>query len=97
MSLRGRFKNKIGKMEHLKPLAAETESGLKVRVWFELMLVWYEQKGIVRGPVFGDERGKRVRAKHYEMEILAQLEWIQMNLDSLISLNVNVFENMGVG
>jgi len=51
----------------------------------------------VRGPVFGDERGKRVRAKHYEMEILTQLEWIQMNLDSLISLKVNVFENMGVG
>jgi hypothetical protein len=30
MSLRGWFKNKIGEMEHLKPLATETESGLKV-------------------------------------------------------------------
>jgi hypothetical protein len=97
MSLRGRFMNEIGKMEHLKPLATETESGLKVQVWFERMLVWYEQKGIVRGPVFCDERGNRVRAKHYEMEILTQLEWIQTSLDDLISLNVNVFEDMGVG
>jgi hypothetical protein len=31
------------------------------------------------------------------MEILTQLEWIQTNLDDLISPNVNVFEDMGVG
>ena len=97
MLLRGRFMNKIGEMEHLKPLATETESELKVRVWFERMLVWYEQKGIVRGPVFRDERGNWVRAKQYEVEILTQLEWIQTNLDDLISPNVNVFEDMGVG
>ena len=63
MSLRGRFKNKIGEMEHLESLATEAESGLKVRVWFERMLVWYEQKVIVRGPVFRDERGKRGSCK----------------------------------
>ena len=56
------------------------------------MLVWYEQEGIVCGPVFCDERGNRVRAKQYEVEILTQLEWIQTNLDDLISPNVNVFE-----
>ena len=61
------------------------------------MLVWYEQEGIVCGPVFCDERGNRVRAKQYEVEILTQLEWIQTNLDDLISPNVNVFEDMGVG
>jgi hypothetical protein len=62
------------------------------------MLVWYEQKGIVRGPVFCDERGNRVRSKQYEVEILAQFECIHSNLDDpLISPNVNVFEDMGVG
>ena len=60
MSLRGRFKNEISELDHLKPLATKTKSGLKVRVWFERMLVWYNQKGIVCGPVFWVERGNRV-------------------------------------
>jgi hypothetical protein len=31
--LLGRFKNEIGEQYHLTPLAAETKSGLKLKLW----------------------------------------------------------------
>jgi hypothetical protein len=57
MALRGRFKNEIGELEHLKPLVRKTRSGLDVGIWFQRMLTRYEQRGTTRGPVFRDERG----------------------------------------
>jgi hypothetical protein len=73
MALRGRFKNEVGELEHLKPLAVETKSGLKVGVWFKRMLSWYEARGVTRGPVFRDSRGNRARAGHYELAILTEV------------------------
>jgi len=52
---------------------------------------------ITRGPVFRDKRGNRSRAGYHELAILTQFEWLQANVDDLISPNVNVFEDMGVG
>jgi hypothetical protein len=43
MALRGRFKNEIGELEHLKPLVTKTRSGLGVLVWFQRMLSWYQR------------------------------------------------------
>jgi hypothetical protein len=97
MALRGRFKNEIGELEHLKPLVTKTRSGLDVGVWFQRMLTWYEQRGTTQGPVFLDERGNRCRTGYHEFAILTQFEWLQANVDDLISPNVNVFEDMGVG
>jgi hypothetical protein len=90
MALRGRFKNEVGELEHLKPLAVETKSGLKVGVWFKRMLLWYEARGVTRGPVFWDSRGNRPRAGRYELAILTELEWSQKLIDGLISPNVRV-------
>jgi hypothetical protein len=95
MALRGRFKNKVGELEHLKPLAVETNSGLKVGVWFKRMMSWYEARGVTRGPVFRDYRGNRARAGRYELAILTELEWLQKVVDGLISPNVDVFEDFG--
>jgi hypothetical protein len=95
MALRGRLKNEIGELEHLKPLVTKTRLGLDVGIWFQQMLTWYEQRGTTRGPVFRDERGNRCRAGYHELAILTQFEWLQAN--NLISTNVNVFEDMGVG
>ena len=61
------------------------------------MLPWYERKNITRGPVFRDKRGNWCRAGYHELAILTQFEWLQANVDDLISPNVNVFEDMGVG
>jgi len=47
--------------------------------------------------VFRDKRGNRCRAGYHELAILTQFEWLQANVDDLISPNVNVFEDMGVG
>ena len=47
--------------------------------------------------MFREERGNRCRAGYHELAILTQFEWLQANVDDLISPNVNVFENMGVG
>jgi len=97
MALRGRFKNKVGELlEHIKPLAVETKSGLKVGVWFKRMLSWYESRGVTRGPVFWDSRGNWARAVRYELAILTELEWLQKLTDGLISPNVDVFEDFGV-
>ena len=95
MALRGRFKNKVGELEHLKPLAVETNSGLKVGVWFKRMMSWYEARGVTRGPVFRDSRGNRARAGRYELAILTELDWLQKSIDGLISPNVDVFEDFG--
>jgi len=54
MALRGRFKNEIGELKHLKPLAVVTKAGLKVGLCFKRMLSWYEARGVTRGPVFWD-------------------------------------------
>ena len=81
MALRGRFKNEVGELEHLKPLAVETKSGLKVGVWFKRMLSWYESRGVTRGPVFWDSRGNWARAGRYEWAILTELEWLQKLTD----------------
>jgi hypothetical protein len=62
MASRGRFKNKIGELEHLKPLAVETKLGLKVGLWFKRMLSWYEARSVTCGPVFWDFRGNWARA-----------------------------------
>ena len=97
MALRRRFKNKIGELENLKPLATKTCSGLGVLIWFQRMLSWYKRKNITRGPVFRDERGNRYCAVYHELAILTQFEWLQANVDDLILLNVNVIEDMGVG
>ena len=96
MTLRGRFKNEIGELEHLKPLAVVTKSGLKVDLWFNRMLSWYEAHGVTRGPVFWDSRGNRARACRYELAILTELDWLQKSMDGLISPNVDVFEDFGV-
>ena len=90
MALRGRFKNEIGELEHLKPLAVEIKFGLIVGVWFKRMLLWYEARGVTRGPVFWDSRGNRPRAGRYELAILTELEWSQKLIDGLISPNVRV-------
>jgi hypothetical protein len=96
MALRGRFKNEIGELEHLKPLAAETKSGLKVGVCFKRMLSWYEARGVTCGPVFWDSYGNWAQAGRYEFAILTELEWLQKSIDGLISPNVDVFEDFGV-
>ena len=83
-------------LEHLKPLAVETKSGLKVGVWFKRMLSWYEARGVTRGPVFRDSRGKRALAGRSELAILTELEWLQTLTDGLISSNVDVFKDFGV-
>jgi len=81
MALRGRFKNKVGELEHLKPLAVETKLSLKVGVWFKRMLSWYKARGVTRGPVFRDSRGNWARAGRYEWAILTELEWLQKLTD----------------
>jgi hypothetical protein len=52
MALCGRFKNKIGELEHLQPLATKTRLGLGVLIWFQQMLSWHKRKNVTRGPVF---------------------------------------------
>jgi hypothetical protein len=96
MALRGRFKNEACELEHLKPLAVETKSGLKVGVWFKRMLSWYEARGVTRGPVFWDSRGNRAQPGCFELAILTELDWLQKLTDGLISPNVDVFEDFGV-
>jgi len=62
------------------------------------MLVFgFSERGTTRGPVFRDKRGNRCRAGYHELAIQTQFEWLQANVDDLISPDVNVFEDMGVG
>jgi hypothetical protein len=52
VALIGRFKNEIGELHHMLPLAAVTKSGLKSRQWIVKMIYWYQRQGVTNGPVF---------------------------------------------
>ena len=96
IALLGRFKNEVGEKYHLIPLAAETKSGLKVRLWVGRVLEEYAARGITQGPMFRTSDGFPVKAGAYEEFFLQRLERTQAERPDLITKDTIVSEEYGI-
>lgn len=83
IALHGRFKNELGERCHLMPLVPKTHSGLIPAKWMERMLSWYDETGVIRGPVFRTSDGRRARQSQFSFSILCRLVQVSEESASL--------------
>jgi hypothetical protein len=79
----------------LLPLAPETKSGLKNRVWLCQVVYGYQQLGVTEGPVFRLEGEKLTKARVRDLDVmlheaLERLERLQQKWPNLIPASVNI-------
>ena len=96
IALLGRLKNEVGERYHLVPLAAETKSGLKIRMWIARVIEHYTLLGINRGPMFRAANGFPAKAGMFEESFIARLERTQEERPDLISKDSSVSEDYGI-
>jgi hypothetical protein len=98
LALRGRIKGEHrDEACHLIPLASETDSGLKPRVWVGRVLEGYEHLGKSSGWMFRNSRGGPAGQKAFEPEFFDVLRDIQTRRPDLIDGNEDVGEIYGMG
>ena len=96
VALLGRVKGETGEKYHLMPLAGETKSGLKPRLWIGRAIAALAKEGITRGPLFRTKAGQPIRAGAMEMQFFTRLETVQMLRPDLIPEQVDVCDVYGV-
>lgn len=97
IALLGRFKSEVSQKYHLMPIVLKTKTGLEPALWINRMVIWYEQRGLVRGWVFRNfKTGDAARSSEYEWDILMEIEKVQKETVGIIDKKVNVLEEYGV-
>jgi hypothetical protein len=96
MALLGHFQGETGEQYHFIPLAPVTTLGIEVEYWMSAVRRWYKAKGIVKGPIFRNPKGKRVRAGYWAQSMLARFQMIQLSRPDLIPEIVKVTEEYGM-
>lgn len=94
--LMGRFKGETGERYHLTPLAAVTNSGIRVRAWIGLLLKSLGGTGRMNGPAFGDSWGQIMSSTTMETMVLDTLVKVQTKHPSIIPAEVDVHEEYGI-
>jgi hypothetical protein len=94
--LMGRFKNELGEMYHLTPLAAKTRSGLEVKKWIGRLVQVRTMENRNHGPAFADSNNGVISYSVYEREILERFQSIQMERSDIIPADVQVLEEYGL-
>jgi hypothetical protein len=94
--LLGKFKGELSARYHLAPMAAETSSGLKPKLWVSRLIEVREQMGRVQGPAFCDACGEIARALVYEEAIITRLLAVQEKSPEVIAREVNLMEEFGI-
>jgi len=87
-ALLGWFKNEVGELYHLIPVASVTQSGLEPTKWIERLVLSHAQQGWTSGPEFCNEHGNVEKTSVYEdimMDILCKIQELHPNLIPLIS------------
>jgi len=93
--LLGRFKNELGDQYHLTPLAAETQSGIKVRLWAERLIAARKSEHRQHGPAFQKADGA-CKYGWLEREILERFQVVQQKHPDIIPADVQVLEDYGI-
>lgn len=94
--LLGRFKGEQHSRYHLTPLAAETNSGLKVREWIRRLVQVKEDMGRVKGPAFQDAVGGIMSSRVIEGALRERLQYLKEASPGLIPSDVDCFEDFGI-
>jgi hypothetical protein len=55
------------------PVVSVTSSGLMPTKWIKRMIDWYDQTGVIRGPVFRNGSGMRARQSQFGYSIFSRL------------------------
>jgi hypothetical protein len=92
MVLHGRFKGFKIDRDYLLPLAPETKSGLKNRVWLCRVVLGYQKLGVTEGPVFRLEGEQLTKARVRDLDAMLHeaLERLQQKWPNLIPASVNI-------
>jgi hypothetical protein len=95
LMLAGRFKREIGEKLFCQPLALESKSGLKIRLWMFRLIGAYDKLKVVDGPVFrtaGKVQGTIRRAQIGDLDPMlhAVLKRVQLQWPSVIPDSVDV-------
>jgi hypothetical protein len=99
LMLAGRFKSEIREKLFCQPLAPESKSGLKIRLWTFRLIEAYGELTIVDGPVFrkaGRTQGTIRRAQIGDLDPMfhAILKRVQLLWPSVIPDSVHIEEDM---
>jgi hypothetical protein len=94
--LLGRYKGEQHARYHLAPMAAVTDSGLKVRSWLERLVQTREEVGRIQGPAFQDRFGQLMSSRQIEARIMDQLQHVKDTQPGLIPADVDCFEHFGI-
>jgi hypothetical protein len=94
--LLGRFKGEQNTRYHLAPLAAETWSGLKVKLWVERLIAVRENSGRFRGPAFCGPAGEVASSFLYDVGFVERLLIVQAARPDVIPMDVDISEQFGV-
>jgi len=88
--LLGRFKGETGESYHLLCTVDVTNHGLEPRKWIGRLIHLLQNKGFRNGPLFRSAQGQRLKANHFEPDLISKLEYIQETKPELIPVNVDV-------
>jgi hypothetical protein len=94
--LLGRFKGEQHSRYHLTPLAATTNSGLKVREWIRRLVGVKEVMGKLNGPAFQDDVGDILSSQVIEGALREWLHLLKETKPGLVPMDVDVLENFGI-
>ena len=94
--LLGRFKGETGEKYHLAPLASETKTGIKIRLWIQMLMSIHQHYGRSHGFAFCDRTGNILTSKDIQPYIMRFLKRIQDSRPDLIFPDVNVQEEYGI-
>lgn len=94
--LLGRCKGEQHTRFHLMPLAARTDSGLRVREWLVRLVQVRERRGQLRGPAFQDRRGGILCSRQLEGFLMDRLQLVKDTQAGIIPADVECFEHFGI-
>ena len=77
-------------------MAAETNSGINMKLWVDLLLRMHMSHGRTNGPAFCDSKGHRMKSAPMQQIILETLGKVQIQNPSVIPMSVDVLEEYGI-
>jgi hypothetical protein len=95
LSLAGRFKQEDGERQHCLPVAAVTESGLRIRDWIRRLLELKVRGGQTRGLLFRRKHRSPAKLADFDEPLIERLAWIQETTEGLIPMTVDLWEVVG--
>ena len=97
LPLRGRFKGEDGEGYHLVVVSARpTNSSLQLKPWLCRSIAWKANRGLVRGFLFVNDKGRRASLKEFEGEILGRIARVQSCYPRLIMSSIDAQEEYGL-